>query len=183
MNESIYTAKLLARGHTVPEGLEAAVMITNRVHYLMETDFAVSAAGGEAPADRAVVVHSDGGRIDRVTLHRGTAHADPSKSLASSVPYTVSTGRTMLLTAVCDMWAAEAQIILVSRDPDSRRAEDMVVYPDVWKFCCVGGRAPQPGHAPAGAVHPGIPWSCDTAMETGEWTDEKIRRLRRCWNI
>jgi CIC family chloride channel protein len=126
MNESIYTAKLVARGHIVPEGLEAAVMTTNRVHDLMETDFAVSAAGVEPPADRAVVVHSEGGRIDRVTLHRGTAHSDPSTSLAASVPYTVSTGQTMLLTAVCGMWAAEAQIILVSRDPTSRRSEDII---------------------------------------------------------
>ena len=127
MNESIYTAKLLARGHTVPEGLEASVMTTNHVRDLMESDFALSVAGGEPPADRSVVVHSNGDRIDRVTARSGPAGADEAPgSASSSVRYIVAGGEAMLLTAVRDMLAADARIVLVSRDPKSHRAEDVI---------------------------------------------------------
>jgi CIC family chloride channel protein len=127
MNESIYTAKLLARGHTVPEGLEAAVMTTTHVRDLMESDFAVSGAEREPPADRSVVVHSDGGGIDRVTARSGSAGVDGALGSAlSSVTYTIASDEAMLITAVRDMWAAEARVILVSRDPISRHAEDIV---------------------------------------------------------
>jgi hypothetical protein len=35
-----------------------------------------------------------------------------------------------------------------------------VLYPEVWKFALGWGVEPLLGHAPAGAAHPGIPWSC-----------------------
>ncbi len=31
------------------------------------------------------------------------------------------------------------------------------------------GQEPLPGLARAGVAHSGIPWSCDTTMETNEW--------------
>ena len=38
--------------------------------------------------------------------------------------------------------------------------EPEVLYPKVWKFALGWGVEPLLGHAPAGAAHPGIPWSC-----------------------
>jgi hypothetical protein len=58
----------------------------------------------------------------------------------------------------------------------------VVLYPEVWKFALGWGHEPLLGHAPAGAAHSGIPWSCSTTMEKREWTGGRIRRLRRSWN-
>ena len=44
------------------------------------------------------------------------------------------------------------------------------------------GQEPLPGLARAGVAHSGISWSCNTTMETNEWTSVRIRRLRRSWN-
>ncbi len=126
MNESIYTAKLLAHGHSVPEGLEAAVMTTYRVGDLMGTDFAVSGTDGDPPSWRAITVRSEGGRIDRVSARADIGGGTGGASQASSIPYTVSGERTTLLAAVTAMWASEARVILVSRDPGAGRAEDIV---------------------------------------------------------
>jgi CIC family chloride channel protein len=126
MNESIYTMKLLARGHTVPEGLEAAVMTTNRVRDLMETDFAVAGAGTEPPAGRSIVIHAEGGTIARVTRRSEPSPGTAAGHLAGDVPYVLSSEQAILLPAVRAMWEAEAQVILVSRDPTSRHVEDVI---------------------------------------------------------
>ena len=46
----------------------------------------------------------------------------------------------------------------------------------------IDGQEPLPGLARAGVAHSGIPWSCNTTMETNEWPGERIRRWRRSWN-
>jgi hypothetical protein len=46
----------------------------------------------------------------------------------------------------------------------------------------IDGQEPLPGLARAGVAHSGISWSCNTTMETNEWTSVRIRRLRRSWN-
>ncbi|WP_125459049.1 hypothetical protein [Oceanicella actignis] len=65
---------------------------------------------------------------------------------------------------------------------DNEAQHPSVLYRDVWKFALGWGLEPLLGHAPTGAAHPGIPWSCRTTMEKREWTDGRIRRLRRSWN-
>ena len=61
MVESVYTMKLMNRGHTVPEGLQAAVLTTKTVRDVMETDFAVAPlAGGHPPGGSVAVLESDG---------------------------------------------------------------------------------------------------------------------------
>ena len=46
----------------------------------------------------------------------------------------------------------------------------------------LGHSEPLPGHAPARAAHPGIPWSYHTPMGDRAWTSERVRRLRPSWN-
>lgn len=77
-------------------------------------------------ADQAIIIRSEGGQIDSVIAQPVSADANPDASFAKSVSYAVSGEQTMLLTAVCAMLVAEAQIILVSRDPASLRAENII---------------------------------------------------------
>ena len=67
MDESIYTMKLRARGHTVPQGLHASVLTSERIRDLMTTEFAVVPEGGDVPAAATIVVHSDNSVISGVT--------------------------------------------------------------------------------------------------------------------
>lgn len=127
MDESIYTMKLRVRGHSVPEGLEAAVLTTNRVRDVMETNFSVVPAGGEPPAGTSIVVHSERGVISGVTRQPGPAVGSSGAGYAARpLRYVLVNEQEMLLPAIRFMWEAEAELILASRNPDPRRADDVV---------------------------------------------------------
>ena len=72
-------------------------------------------------------MHSEDGAISGVTRQPG---AEPGStavgSAARSLRYVVVGEQATLLAAAGALWEAEAELILVSRDPDSRRAEDLV---------------------------------------------------------
>jgi chloride channel protein, CIC family len=127
MNESIYTMKLLARGHSVPEGLHAAKLDSDRIQDVMTTDFVVVPKGAGTPSGATVIVHSENETISGVTRR---ADATPALAGAASdtrfLRYVVVNQNEKLLAAVSTLWEAEAELILVSRNPDSRRANDLV---------------------------------------------------------
>jgi CIC family chloride channel protein len=120
MNESIYTMKLRARGHSVPEGLHASTLNSERVQDVMTRDFAVVSRDGAIPDGEAIVVQAENGMISAVTKHPAAA------SSGRSLRYVVVADYADFLTAVSALWAAEAEVILVSRQPDSRRTEDII---------------------------------------------------------
>jgi CIC family chloride channel protein len=127
MDESIYTMKLRARGHAVPEGLQAALLNAHRVRDLMESGFVVADAGGKPPADASIVVLAEDGMISGVARQpaaRGgrSGAADPARSIG----YVVVDERKKLLAAIRAMWDVEAEVILASRRPASGRVDDIV---------------------------------------------------------
>jgi chloride channel protein, CIC family len=127
MDESIYTMKLLARGHSVPEGLQAAVLNSKRVRDMMESNFAVVAAGSEPPAGASTVVHAAHGVISGVTRQPAAQGGSPgARNAARPFGYVVVDQQENLLAALRAMWVAEAELILASRRPGSRRADDIV---------------------------------------------------------
>jgi len=127
MTESIYTMKLRARGHSVPEGLHASVLTSERIQDLMATNFVVVPHGGEIPTDATIVVHTENAVISGVTRHQDTeSGAAGAGSAGRSLRYVLVTERATTLAAVSALWEAEAELILVSRHPDARRAEDLV---------------------------------------------------------
>ena len=127
MDESIYTMKLLARGHSVPEGLQAAVLNSKRVRDLMESNFAVVAAGGDPSAGASTVVHAAHGLISGVTRQPAAqGGSSGARNAARPFGYVVVDQEENLLAALRAMWVAEAELILASRRPGSRRADDIV---------------------------------------------------------
>lgn len=127
MDDSIYTMKLRARGHSVPQGLHASVLTSQRIQDLRTTDFAVVPEGGDVPTGATIIVHSEDAAISAVTRQ---PDAEPGLtavgSAARSLRYVVVGEQATLLAAAGALWEAEAELILVSRDPDSRRAKDLV---------------------------------------------------------
>jgi CIC family chloride channel protein len=127
IDESIYTSKLRARGHAVPEGLQAAVLSARRVRDEMATDFAVVAAGGDPPAGRSIIVYAKGDAIAGAARSPGAeVGAAPGAAAAQPLRHVLVHEQDMLLAAIVAMWEAEAELILASRDPASRRAGDIV---------------------------------------------------------
>jgi chloride channel protein, CIC family len=121
MNESIYTMKLRARGHSVPEGLHAAVLTSQRIQDLMTTDFVVDRKGEEVPTGASIIVHSENALISGVTSRPAAAG-----SATRSLRYVIANQNEKLLATVYAMWEAQAELILVTRNPDSRQTADLV---------------------------------------------------------
>jgi chloride channel protein, CIC family len=123
MDESIYTMKLRARRHAVPQGLHASMLTSERIEDLMTTDFTVVREGTEVPAAAKFAVRSDDRAISGVTRYDGgSGAADAPRSLR----YVVMSRQATPLMAMDALLRAEAQIVIVSRDPDARWASDVV---------------------------------------------------------
>lgn len=127
MQDSIYTMKLRARGHTVPEGLHSALLTSQHMRDLMSTDFTLVADGQDTPPNTAVAVRTHNGEITGVCALPSVSHAAPDDERADSpVQYVLLAEQATPLTAVSELWNAQAQLVLVSRNPALRRAEDIV---------------------------------------------------------
>jgi CIC family chloride channel protein len=127
MRESIYTMKLRARRHPVPEGLHASVLTSVRIGDLMEKNLAVVSRGGDVPAGAAIVVYTENSAIAEVT-RRPDEGSDATGAGAAGRPvrFVLMSERATPLAAIGALWDAEGEVILVSRNPDSRRAEDVI---------------------------------------------------------
>jgi CIC family chloride channel protein len=127
MAESIYTMKLRARRHPVPEGLHAAVLASVRIGDLMASDFAIVPRGGAVPSGARIVVHSENAGITAVTERLDAESGTPSaSSVERPLHYVLMPERATPFAALGAMFEAEAAVILVSKNPDARRAEDVV---------------------------------------------------------
>jgi CIC family chloride channel protein len=127
MAESIYTMKLIARGHAVPEGLQAAVLTTKIVRDVMETDFAVVPVAGGHPSGRSIAVLEADGVVAGVTKQpQNLADGSGDASAGPSLHYVIVDEREELLAGVHAMAEAEADILLVSCNTRSRKASDVV---------------------------------------------------------
>jgi CIC family chloride channel protein len=120
MDESIYTMKLRARRHSVPQSLHASLLTSDRIEDLMAREFTVVPEGGDVPAAATIAVHSDHAAISGVTRRVDAVSA--RRSLRSVL---VSEQATPL-AALRALLQAEAELVLVSRDPNARRAADVV---------------------------------------------------------
>ena len=120
MDESIYTMKLRARRHSVPQSLHASLLTSERIENLMAREFTVVPEGGDVPAAATIAVHSDHAAISGVTRRVDAVSA------RRSLRYVVVPQQATPLAALSALLEAEAELVLVSRDPGARRAADVV---------------------------------------------------------
>ena len=76
----------------------------------------------DVPPGATIVVHSDNSMISGVTKQQDAQ----AGSAGNSLRYVVMAEQAMLLAAAVALLDSEADIILVSGNTDSRRAEDLV---------------------------------------------------------
>ncbi|QDU87900.1 H(+)/Cl(-) exchange transporter ClcA [Pirellulimonas nuda] len=121
---SIYTIKLLRRGHVVPEGLQAALDDARNVSHVMSGSFSVIEAASPltaSPTIATIVVH--GGEVQRLVapgeapVNRGAEAPGDLVILAPDEP---------LVDALRKMKLAKTACAVVSSRPDSARVEDVL---------------------------------------------------------
>ena len=131
MNESIYTMKLIARGHPVPEGLHAPFFASRSVRHVMTRTFSIVGKGDPLPAEARFVFVVDGDRIAEVIeMFPDRAPADPTRS-ESEVEYEPQSFVTVAaeddLTTVLEiMVTAGADVALVSKEPGAIAPSEIV---------------------------------------------------------
>ena len=127
MKDSIYTMKLRARRHAVPQGLHAAALTSEELRDLMTKDFAVVAQAETAPEGTAIIVRSEDGMIASVFQRSGAGSGTGSSGPdGRTLRYKVLPEQATPLSAVRAVCEERAELILVSRRPDSGRTEDVV---------------------------------------------------------
>jgi len=102
MAESIYTMKLLARGHAVPEGLQAPVLPMRRVADAMGTGFVLAGAAARGTPGELVIHEAEGGGVD--VVHAPDGHR---------MRHVMAAPEEGLLQAAARMRDAEAEVIVV----------------------------------------------------------------------
>jgi len=100
--------------------LHASLLASERLEDLMTAEFAVVPAGGDVPAAVMIAVHSDHAAISGVTKRTDAASA------SRSLRYALVSEQATALAPLSALLQAEAELVLVSRDRDARRAADVV---------------------------------------------------------
>jgi chloride channel protein, CIC family len=124
MQDSIYSMKLRARGHSVPEGLHSAVLTSQRLGDMKNTDFTLADSDGNSVDAAAIVVHTSGDKIMGVSTQSLPLAEDGSTS--GTVQYILMSEQDTPLAAVSALWNSQARLVLVSRNPELQRAGDIV---------------------------------------------------------
>ena len=117
--ESIYTIKLLRRGHVVPDGLQASVDASRRVDDIMTSDFQECAASPASHLAGQTSVMTKDGAITGVLGPMARSDDDPTQG---SIVVEPGAG---LITTLQAMDRVGANLVLVSRDPGSGKFSDV----------------------------------------------------------
>ena len=126
MEESIYSMKLIARGHNVPEGFQRPFVAAQRVGAVMVKDFVVIPEGGPAPTGQMIGIVAADGLIAGVIPPPAAADSNAATAVVPTRAYVLVGERDPLLKALQTMAAAEAAVMLVSTHSESRKTEHLV---------------------------------------------------------
>ena len=114
---SIYTLKLLRRGHAAPEGLLSALAEAETASDAMSASFELAAIGDRPPDEPRVIVVHEGGEI------RGTLRAPRSAAIDASqldTRFVLVGGGDTLFEVLDSLHAAGATTALVVPHPSDR---------------------------------------------------------------
>jgi CIC family chloride channel protein len=117
---SLYTIKLLRRGHVVPEGLQASVDASRHVEDVMSKDFVLCAKADQAKhtPGKVSVVEDDGAVIGALG-----PMAAPGDDCTKG--YIVVEPGSPLIPTLQAMERIGASLAVVTRDPGSKKPEDI----------------------------------------------------------
>jgi CIC family chloride channel protein len=131
---SIYTLKLLRRGHVVPEGLQAAIDAARRVSDVMSDRFLIFAAqegleryppehkDGMAP----IVVVQDGGTIVGVLDTKPAPASGRTLGSVAQPNYMVAVANDNLIDVLTQMHRQQIHVALIFRSAQSFQLQDLV---------------------------------------------------------
>jgi CIC family chloride channel protein len=126
MTQSIYSMKLIARGHSVPEGFSRPFAAVRPIASVMNKGFVVVPEGGPAPSDTPTSIIAADGLIKGVANQRTGTDAGAPESVPQRVRFAIAGERVSLLEALQAMGDADAAVLLVSRNAQEYKAEDIV---------------------------------------------------------
>jgi CIC family chloride channel protein len=128
MRESIYTMKLIGRGHTVPEGLQAPFLTNHTARDAMTRDFALVEQGMPTGSESPILVVLDGERIAGVVEQASpeTPEGDQRTEGALSRRYVVVDEQENLLNILESMVARKTDVALVSPRGGRARPGDVI---------------------------------------------------------
>ncbi|MEZ6062121.1 MAG: chloride channel protein [Planctomycetaceae bacterium] len=125
---SIYTLKLLRRGHVVPEGLQAALDEARTVEHVMEKTFRIvdeAKGAGDTGAVSGVTIVGREGRVVRVVHPFGSIGAASDHTDSGDEMFVILGPGTPLVEAIREMQRAGAGCAVVFARADSDRVEDV----------------------------------------------------------
>jgi CIC family chloride channel protein len=120
---SIYTLKLLRRGHTVPEGLLSALTEAQSASEAMTTTFRTAEIGDRPPLEPGVIVAHEAGEI-RGTLRAGGAEAIDASQLDTC--FVLVGSRDTLFEVLAALHNADATTAVVMRRRSDRAPSAVV---------------------------------------------------------
>jgi CIC family chloride channel protein len=124
---SVYTLKLLRRGHVVPEGLQAALDDARSVEHVMSRRFqVVDEEAALEPIPGVVVVERDGRAVRVVHPFGRIGEGEDEQRPDGDEAFVVLAPRTPLVEAMREMQEAGVGCALVFDRPDTDRVEHLV---------------------------------------------------------
>ncbi len=125
MRESIYTMKLVRRGLQVPEDLESAISSARNIDELMSREFVIVDAASDTRQTADVLIIAEQDRVAGVYAFGHNGCSGDGKTGPSDRFVIMPAGSTFLETARA-LKRADADVVLVSGNPASRRAGDIL---------------------------------------------------------
>lgn len=122
---SVYTLKLLRRGHVVPKGMQAALDDARNVEHVMEKGFRVIKEAENVEPYSGVTVVARDGRAVRVVNPFGTIAVTSDQSADRGEAFVVLGPGTPLVEAMRELQLAGAGCALVFSRNDSDRVDDL----------------------------------------------------------
>lgn len=139
--ESIYTLKLVRRGHVIPDALHANMFVVKRAGAVMDRDLVV--APSTVHVDQLPVLSQDGHPVSYIVIADqdriiGAIHVNLALARASREPqpstvlrdiatpkFCIVRERDVLFNVIRRMWRRDAEIAIVVRDRGGARADNV----------------------------------------------------------
>ena len=125
---SIYTLKLNRRGHTVPEGREAAITAAHLAEDFMTDNFEILLASDDAVrSSPGVVIRTDeDDHIVSVSQQFKSKDKPSQSAVAENVSFVVVSPNANQVEVLRELNDSQGEIVLVSSDPGKRLGADVI---------------------------------------------------------